>query len=99
VLIRPHCPDGLEWARGEHDSPHGTVRSGWRRENGRLVLEVELPPNTTARVHLPAGDLVTVTESGNPLAQVTGLQVLDPEQGRPVIEIGSGAYRFTMAAC
>ena len=46
---------GLEWAEAKHDSPYGRIESRWRIEDGRLRLEVEVPPGTEAVVKLADG--------------------------------------------
>ena len=52
-------------ARGEYDSVRGRISSSWKIEDGLFSLEVLIPPNTTATVHLPSTD--AVSESGRPL--------------------------------
>ena len=62
--------EGLDWARGEYRSPRGRIASSWRREPGRLVVEVEVPVNATAELHLPAAAGATILESGRALGAV-----------------------------
>jgi alpha-L-rhamnosidase len=54
-VIKPTVPaDGsLTWVKASLDTPHGTIASEWRLEDGRLRMNVTVPPNTTARLHLP----------------------------------------------
>jgi alpha-L-rhamnosidase len=60
-FVRPMPPEDLEWARAEHLSPYGRIRSAWWREGDRIRLEVTVPPNTTADVWVPgAAGPVTV---------------------------------------
>jgi hypothetical protein len=54
LVLKPQAIEPLEWARGAYRTPHGPVASSWRKEPGRLVLELEVPVNATAEVHLPA---------------------------------------------
>jgi alpha-L-rhamnosidase len=51
--VRPIPGRGLSWVRGEYRSVRGPICSEWRTENGRFVLNVTVPPNTTATVQLP----------------------------------------------
>ncbi len=67
LVLKPQVVEGLEWARGEYRSPRGRIASSWRREPGRLVLEVEVPVNATAEVHLPATASARILESGRAL--------------------------------
>jgi alpha-L-rhamnosidase len=58
-VIRP-APLDLSWAKGHYDSLYGRIESTWRHEAGRFMLEVTVPPNTTATVILPGRGGVTV---------------------------------------
>jgi alpha-L-rhamnosidase len=43
VRIAPHL-SGLEWVKGEVPHPDGMIRAYIRKEKGRVVAEIELPP-------------------------------------------------------
>ena len=73
---------------------YGRIATDWTREGDSLTLNVTIPPNTTALVRVPAADAKTVTESGRPAAQATGVKFLRSENGAAVYEVGSGTYAF-----
>ena len=52
--VRPLVPDQLQWARAELQTAYGIAASKWTKEQGRLVLEVVVPPNTTATIEFPS---------------------------------------------
>ncbi len=52
-VIAPQPVDGLDWVKAEHDSPYGPIQSSWTKKDGKFVLEVSIPVNTTATVILP----------------------------------------------
>jgi len=54
LVIRPVPSGSCRHARGEYRSLRGTIRSSWWYEQETFRLEVEIPPNCTAEVHLPA---------------------------------------------
>jgi len=60
VLIEPHFVEGLKHFEGEHGGPLGQIRSGWRRRGHTVVVEVTVPPNSTATVILPGRPAVQV---------------------------------------
>ena len=95
VLIRPRPGGGMTHATGEYRSMQGLIRSAWRIENDRFILEVTLPPNTRGRVYIPSGDTGTIEESGAPATGAAGVLKISAEEGRTRIEIGSGAYCFS----
>jgi hypothetical protein len=93
-FIRPGIVGDLTWARGEHDSLYGKIRSDWRLSDGRLTLTVDVPANTSATVFVPTQDPSSVTESGRPAAQSPGVRPLKPIDRAAVFKIGSGRYVF-----
>ena len=86
IVIKPHVVDNLKWVRAEYNSVRGPIRSEWRKANGRLVLRISIPPNAKAEIHLPTCDSVTTN----------GLAPVKTVDGKPVYEVGSGRYEFTM---
>jgi alpha-L-rhamnosidase len=84
----------IDWVRAEYDSIRGRIASHWRRESDRFVLEVTVPANTTAMVHIPAKTPEGVTESGKPLGEAAGVRVVGFEAGRVQVSLGCGKYRF-----
>ncbi|GGR28976.1 glycoside hydrolase family 78 protein [Deinococcus ruber] len=62
--IRPLPGGPLTHASARHVTPYGEASSGWRTENGEFVLDVQVPPNTSARVTLPTTGEVFEVGSG-----------------------------------
>jgi len=54
--IRPRPGGGLTHARVRHLTPYGMAECGWEIQDDNLILEVVIPPNTTAFVWLPGLD-------------------------------------------
>lgn len=103
IIVRPGPPTALiargekpiDQVKAEYRSIHGPIRSEWKLEAGRFNLSLDVPPNTTATVYLPAAPADGVTEGGKPLTQAEGVKLLRTEGDRAVLEVGSGSYRFT----
>ncbi|HET7271604.1 MAG TPA: glycoside hydrolase family 78 protein [Rubrobacter sp.] len=92
IVIRPRPGGGLTHAKGEYDSVRGRISSAWKIEGERFVLEVAIPPNTTATVHVPSsGD---VSEGGRPVEEAEDVEVLSAGEGETVLTVGSGRYEF-----
>jgi alpha-L-rhamnosidase len=97
IVIRPAVVGDLTWVKCSHRSIHGTIVSNWTRKDNKLILELTIPPNTTATVYLPTKDAASVTESGRSATQAEGVRSLPPEPGRAVFAVGSGSYTFSAA--
>jgi alpha-L-rhamnosidase len=88
-----HAP--IHWVRAHYDSPHGRVGVAWKRAGDRFHLDVQIPPNTTANVHLPARDSASIVEGGRALRKVAAaVQVVRHEPGMTVLAVPAGRYRF-----
>jgi alpha-L-rhamnosidase len=90
----PQVPSELDHAAIWHQSPYGRIESAWRKENGKLIWNVTVPPNTRGTVTLPANSLDGVTESGEPLTKAEGVSVVD-STARSVL-LHSGRYEFAI---
>ena len=62
TIIRPHPVEALAWAEGTYQSVHGPIAVRWDRRDGRFILKVTIPANTTATVYLPARNGPTVAK-------------------------------------
>ena len=93
-LIQPVVGGDLTFAEGQTESSYGTIRSRWQREGDRLTLEVTVPPNSHATIHLPTHKPATATVGGKPLAQAPGIDLLEKNKDHLVLRAGAGKYRF-----
>ncbi len=96
IIIRPTPVGDVIWAKARYESARGMISSEWRRSGDRLTMAVTIPPNTTARIYVPAVEPGSVTESGKATGAVPGLQFVHMENGCAVYEVGSGAYEFSV---
>lgn len=78
-------PDELNHVRATHNTPYGKVSSEWWRTEEGIKWEVDIPANTTARVHIPSGYTIQGMHSLRwASAEVEGNDVC--------LIIGSGSY-------
>jgi alpha-L-rhamnosidase len=99
IVIRPEPGPGVDWVKASYRSPHGTIASAWKKEGRTLVMDMTIPANTTAVVHLPAAierSDVQTTESGKPLGDSSGVKVLGIDGDGVTVEVGAGTYHFVM---
>jgi alpha-L-rhamnosidase len=93
-VIQPHPGGGLTSARANHVSVYGPVSSGWEVAGGQMKLDVEVPANTTATVHLPKAAPEKLTEGGQPIDKAVGVLSVHGREGETILEVGSGKYSF-----
>ena len=78
-------PDELNHVCATHDTPYGKVKSEWQRTEEGITWEVEIPANTSARIHVPDG----YTIQGMPSLRWASAEV---EGSNLCLTVGSGKY-------
>ena len=64
-VLRPRPGGGLTWAKTSFQSMHGEIATSWEISKGRIHLDVVIPPNTAADVHVPADGEATIHRLGS----------------------------------
>jgi alpha-L-rhamnosidase len=95
IIIKPTVGGSLENASADYETNYGKISSHWKLENGNLLLDVEIPPNTTATVYIPTKNGSEVLEGGKPISSEPGIKPGNPETGYLVLNVGSGVYHFS----
>lgn len=96
IRIMPHVGGGFTNVAAAYETQYGKLGSAWKIENGKLLLQVEIPANTTATVYVPVQD-GDVMEGGLPVASSKTIQVTGKEKNYLVLKTGSGKYEFSTA--
>lgn len=58
--IAPHFDCGLTSAEVSEITPYGKAAVSWKLLNGYALIQIEVPANTTALIHIPGLDDITV---------------------------------------
>jgi len=77
-----------------YESIRGRVESTYTVRDGKLLLSVRVPPNTTASVIIPSRRLDKVTESGQPVIKAKGIHIENASSS--IVRLESGNYRFVV---
>ncbi|HVU56557.1 MAG TPA: family 78 glycoside hydrolase catalytic domain [Puia sp.] len=93
IKLMPHPGGGLTYVNASLQTYYGLVSSVWKQLNGKFLLDVTVPVNTTADIYIP-GEMSKVTESGVELASRADFRNIRQEGEYTVVEVGSGYYRF-----
>jgi len=94
IIIAPQPVGDVTWAKASFNSVHGPITTEWKRDAKTFVLNLSIPPNTTATVFVPAESVDDVRESGVAAAKSPGVKFVRQENGSVVFEIASGKYQF-----
>lgn len=92
--IQPHPTSKLSFAKASYESSYGKISSGWERKDGKIIVNVSIPPNSDAVINLPADDPSKVKLNGAALNQ-NEFTVMTMGNKRSVfVRKGSGDYTF-----
>lgn len=95
IHIAPSPVGDVHFVSAVYRSELGSIRSSWRREQNRLLLEIEVPVGARAEVMIPTKDDASVRESGKKLSVAHGINQCQSKAAGVVCNLGSGHYQFT----
>ena len=95
IIINPRPGGGLTHAKAELKTMYGLASSAWKLEKDQIKFYVIIPTNATATVYLPVKDLNKVLLDGKRLSENSDIKLEQDNEGKPIVQIGSGDYEFT----
>lgn len=97
IVIKPAPVGNLKWVRANYVSPYGRIVSNWKRDGKKFAISIDIPANTTATVYLPAQNITSITEGGQPVSKIKNIRFLFMTDGLAAFAIGSGSYEFAIS--
>ena len=97
IIIKPTIGGNLSTVAADYETNYGKVSSHWKIDGSNLLLDVEIPANTTATIYIPGNNSSTITESGKAIANAPGMKTGDTADGYVAVNVGSGVYHFSTA--
>lgn len=88
ILLEPHFVDGLNAFEAVFNAPTGKIESSWKKENGKVLYQVTVPPNATAtlRLNLKMGQKLLKNNQKLPVSKDNAYQ-LPLVSGKYIFEI------------
>lgn len=97
ILLEPKTDVSLSFAKGSYESIYGKITSSWELTENGYQYSFVIPANTTATLTLPAPeDGKSYAESGVPVSEAEGVEVLETSGGKVTFKLSSGSYHFTL---
>jgi alpha-L-rhamnosidase len=94
ILIQPQPTPRLSFAKAHYESNYGRIESNWEQKDGKMRLEVRIPPNTMATIKLPNVRIGDITEGGKKLENGDEFKNIQKDGNAVKVDIGSGIYVF-----
>jgi alpha-L-rhamnosidase len=94
IVIKPAISKEMDFMKGSYKSINGTIASAWYWKGNKVEMNIEIPVNTKAKVHIPTGKLSDIKERTKKIAKNPAITVLESNEKETVLEVGSGSYSF-----
>src|SRR5215467_7211007 len=94
IVIKPTPVGNITWATAAYDCPYGRIKTAWKLDDSKFMLDVTIPPGTTANVYLPCDNKTPVIESDSDVAQTKSVKAGRWDGDCMQLEIASGEYHF-----
>jgi alpha-L-rhamnosidase len=95
IKIQPHLGGGFTNVSASLQTYYGKLSNEWKINGDTLLMNVEIPNNTTATVFIPAKNESSIMEGGKSLSQIKEIKFSGMDNGFAKLELGSGIYHFT----
>lgn len=76
-FIQPEVVGDMTFVKATYESIYGKIASAWEKKDGKLILKVEIPANTSATIKLPVSKDSEIRVNGKPIKN---------------LKLGSGKY-------
>ncbi len=91
IIFKPLPGEGIKHAKAFLDTMYGMAGIQWRIENNRMIIEVTIPPNTTATLFFPFLTDASLVEMPENTRKITDIR----ENTEDItVKLGSGCYSF-----
>ena len=95
IIIIPYIPENLTHAKARVETMAGTISSGWKKQEDNLIIDIKIPFNSTATIHIPVSEKTEININGEPVANIEGIKYIGYENNHRVYTIVSGDYQFS----
>ena len=96
IKIAPAFGGELKWAKGELESPYGSISSEWKITGSQIQLQVVIPPNTRADIIIPATEESEVRVNGQEIIKSQDIIIKSKSNNGLVLEAPAGKYKFAV---
>ncbi|PKA97832.1 alpha-L-rhamnosidase [Flavobacteriaceae bacterium MAR_2009_75] len=95
IRIKPDISKEVDFINGSYKSINGTITSSWKWQGNKVIMTVNIPVNTKAKVHIPIENISDLREGNKKIAKVPSIKVVTTNEKEAILEIGSGTYSFS----
>ncbi|MGA7720215.1 MAG: family 78 glycoside hydrolase catalytic domain [Ignavibacteriaceae bacterium] len=95
IIIKPEILDNkISYTNASLITMNGKIKSSWRVQKNKLILNVTIPVNSSAVIYIPAANENSVKEGGLVINKLKEAEVQKFENYYLPVKVGSGTYHF-----
>ena len=92
IIIKPAINKNLKFLNSSIKTINGKITSNWSRKGNKLFMEVVIPVNVTAQLHIPTNNFSSIKLNNDRLAISKLFHLISSSDFETVIKLGSGNY-------
>ena len=93
-ILHPQPGGGLTQASAKLKTVYGEIASSWKIADGKFHLQVTVPPNTMATLHLPSRVNEPILEGGRGASESEGVTAQGWKDNLATYQLPSGSFEF-----
>ncbi len=94
IYIRPFIVGDLTAANGNYSSVRGDIQCAWKVDHDLLNLDISIPPNIDADIHIPTSEAGSIMVGGVPAPEVREMEFVEYADGYAVYHVGNGTFNI-----
>ena len=94
IEIAPQVREPLTSASATLNTPYGKVSSSWEMKANVFQLSVTVPPNTSAKISVPADTTKPLVLKGTTFQESSAVKLIHTTKNVFELEVQAGTYTF-----
>jgi alpha-L-rhamnosidase len=85
--------NSIQYAKGHYESMYGTIKSEWKIVGNTKIINISIPANTSAKIHLPTSSFEKIKSDGKKIKTWKNSEL---KNNKIILPLRSGIYSFTI---
>jgi alpha-L-rhamnosidase len=94
IIIKPAISKEMNFINGSYESINGLIESSWNWEGDTITMNITIPANTKAKIHIPTTSVKSLKEGNKAVSEMDAIKVIAFNDALAIVEVGSGTYSF-----
>ena len=94
IIFRLQPVGDISFTSYSNLTPFGMAGINWKKESGKILMNITVPVGSTATVYVPAIQEADVKENGRKIGRSNDITFSRMESGYAIYNVGSGNYSF-----